>query len=116
MGQYQTSLAEGWMSRSREEGRVLPSSCRGCRDREGRGEFSPPRAVDVENKERRGEFSPPRAMNVEIKRGGGENPLLMSRCGCRERERRGDTSSSSRRGCGEQGEEGRILPSSRRGC
>src|SRR5882757_199059 len=35
------------ISRSREEEGRTPSSRRGCRDREGRGEYSPPRAVDV---------------------------------------------------------------------
>src|SRR6267154_1058538 len=68
-------LLAPWMSRSTGGG-VLPSLRRGCRDRERRGE-PPPHAVDVENKERRGEFSPPRAVDVEIERGG--IPLLAPR-------------------------------------
>src|SRR6267154_1397126 len=60
--------------------------------------------------ERRGEFPPPRAVDIEIERGGGENP--SSRRGCRDREGR----ASSCHGYQEQGEEGRTLPSSRRGC
>src|SRR6267154_772693 len=80
------------MSRSREEGRGLPSSCRGCRDRQrrenpllmsrrecreqGGGESSPLIALWMSRTRRRGElFSPPRAADVEIERGG-ENPLL----------------------------------------
>src|SRR6267154_1623038 len=69
-GGENSPLLPPWMSRSREEEGRNPSSRRGCRDREGRGEYSPPRAVDIENKKRRGEFSPPRAVDVEIERGG----------------------------------------------
>src|SRR6267154_5071646 len=62
---------------NKEEGRtLLPSSRRGCRDQERRGE-PPPHAVDVKNKERRGEFSPPCAVDVKIERGG--IPLLAPR-------------------------------------
>src|SRR6267154_687225 len=98
------------MSRSREEEGRTPSLCHGCRDREGRGEFPPPHAVDIEiergepphtvdikNKDWRGEFSPPRAVDVKIERGGGEKPLLTPWL-------------SRSRG------EGRVLPYSRRGC
>src|SRR6267154_469711 len=99
-----------------EEGRVLPSSRRGCVDVEIErgGRILPSSRRRCQDRERRRGEPPPHAVDVEIERGGGEKPLLTPWLSRSRGE--GRVLPSSRRGYREQEEEGRVLPSSRRGC
>src|SRR6267154_2245039 len=91
-----------------EEGRVLPSSRRGCVDVEIErgGRILPSSRRRCQDRERRRGEPPPHAVDVEIERGGESSPLLVpwmsrsreegknpsSRRGCQDREGRGEYS------------------------